>query len=148
MLYNIRGGDITNITKFFTLAENASRFSDYSTAVSRRTGCVLVCKNRVISVGWNTDKEHPSQKKYNAQRGFCTDESKNSMHAEIYALVRCHGMDIDWSRASIFVYRRYANGSLALAKPCNACMKALLGKGIRAEKIYYTGNGCLCKFGD
>jgi len=125
-----------NIAKFFQLARNASQFSDFDNAVSRHLGCVIVYRNRIISVGWNCDKEHPAQKKYNKERGFNPTNCKNSLHAEMYALVKTDGLDIDWSKATMFVYRELANGRCAMARPCKACMKAILDRGIK--NVYYT----------
>lgn len=125
-----------NIAKFFQLARNASQFSDFDNAVSRHLGCVIVYRNRIISVGWNCDKEHPEQKKYNKERGFNPTNCKNSLHAEIHALIKCQGIDIDWSRAAVFIYREFATGKTALAKPCRACQKAIMDKGIK--RVYYT----------
>lgn len=130
-----------NIDKYFSFARNASQYSDFcGSKVSRHTGCVLVHKNKVISVAWNTSKEHPLQKKYNKERGFNTDVSKNSLHAEMYALVRTEGLDIDWSKVTMFVYREHADEKRAMARPCEACMKAIKDRGIKLV-IYTTGCG-------
>jgi deoxycytidylate deaminase len=126
-----------NINKYLAFAKSVSKFSDFcGDTTSRHTGCVIIYKNKVISVGWNTNKEHPLQKKYNKERGFNTDSCKNSLHAEMYALVKTDGLDIDWSKATIFVYRELANGRCAMARPCKACMKAILDRGIK--NVYYT----------
>jgi deoxycytidylate deaminase len=125
-----------NTTKFFHLARNASQYSDFDNAISRHLGCVIVYKNRIISVGWNCDKQHPLQKKYNKERGFNTTNCKNSLHAEIHALIKCQGVDVDWSKTTVFVYREFANGKTALARPCRACMKAIIDRGIK--HICYT----------
>jgi len=129
-----------NISKFFSLAKNASKFSDFGASKARHMGCVFVHKNKVISVGWNTEKEHPVQKKYNVERGFDSSCCKNSLHAEMYALVRCQDLEIDWSKVNVFVYRELANGSPANSKPCEACQKAMFDKGIKKENIFYISS--------
>ena len=131
-----------NINKCFGFAKNASTFSDFcGSKTARHTGCVIIHKNRVISVGWNTNKEHPVQKKYNKERGFNTDTCTNSLHAEICALIKSDDLAVDWSKVSVFVYRECADGSLAMARPCSACMKAMLDRGIPKDHIYYTNEG-------
>lgn len=130
-----------NISKFFGLAKNASKNSDFDVPKSRHTGCVFVHKNRVISVGWNTEKEHPAQKRYNAERGFDSSGCKNSLHAEMYALVKCQDLDIDWGKVSVFVYRELANGMVANSRPCEACQKAMTDKGIKLDNVFYTNVG-------
>ena len=126
-----------NIDKYVSFAKSASQYSDFcGEKVSRHTGCVMVYKNKVISVGWNTSKEHPLQKKYNKERGFDTDVSKNSLHAEMYALIKSEGLEIDWSKVIMFVYREHADGGLAMAKPCEACEKAIADRGIKT--VFYT----------
>ena len=100
-----------NINKYFSFAKNISQYSCFcGDKTSRHTGCVIIHKNRVISVGYNTNKEHPMQKKYNKERGFNTDNCINSLHAEMAAIIKSDGYNIDWSKATIFVYRERANG--------------------------------------
>ena len=50
-----------NIERGFKLAKNASEFSDCHIKI----GAVLMYKNKVISVGYNTTKSNPIQKAYN-----------------------------------------------------------------------------------
>jgi len=130
-----------NIKKYFIFAKNASDYSDFHrNKISKHVGCVIVYKNKVISAGWNISKEHPLQKEYNKERNFNVDSCKNSLHAEIYALIRCIYTDIDWSKVSIFIYRELANGNVAMARPCNACTKAIKDRGIKSV-FYTTENG-------
>ena len=121
---------------YFNLARNASQFSDFQ---QHHLGCVLVYKNKVISVGYNTTKQHPMQKQYNALRGFDTATAHNSLHAELSAIIKAKDMDVDWSKVSIFIYREHKNGQLGLAKPCAACAQKIRDMGIK--EIYYTGEG-------
>lgn len=129
---------VNNAKKFryFMLARNASKFSDFKKA---QLGAVIVYKGKILSVGYNTNKESPLQKSYNRYRGFDTDSCKNTNHAEMMAIKNVLGLDINWSKAAIFVYREKKNGELGLARPCKACMKALEDLGIR--DVYYTKNG-------
>lgn len=126
--------------RIFNLAKNASFLSDFNRI---HIGCVIVYKNRVISVGYNTAKENPIQKVYNRERGYNVETAHNSLHAEMMALVRCRGVNIDWEKAIMCTYREYPDGSLAMSKPCKACMKALQHRGIK--KIWYTGDNSYIK---
>lgn len=127
------------IDRYFGFAKNASEFGDYP---RYKIGAVIVYKNQVISVGWNTTKENPIQKEYNIERGFNVESAKNSLHAEIHAIIKSKDLYVDWKKASIFVYREYKNGIRALAKPCPACEKAIRDLGIK--NVYYTGTDRYC----
>lgn len=133
-----------NITKFFNLAKNASEMSDY-TKKNIHIGSVLVYKNKVIASGWNTDKTNPIQYKYNkyrersllenGDRSYNADKHLPCVHAEMKCLIDTKDMDIDWSNASIFIYRE-SNNTLRNCYPCPSCLKALKDRGI--TNIYYT----------
>lgn len=125
----------SSIKKFFEMAKNSSKLSDYP---KQKIGAVLVYKNRVIANGYNVVKENPLQKYYNRYRGFDTDTAKNMLHAEIMCILRVKDLDIDYSKVHIFVYRECKDGSLAIAKPCAACMQAIKDLGIK--NIHYTGD--------
>ena len=94
-----------NIVRGYKLAKKASGFSKFDKARSRHLGCVICYRNQIISVGWNCEKEHPAQKKYNKERGFDTSGCKNSLHAEMHALILCKDYDVDWSKFSNFFFR-------------------------------------------
>ena len=121
---------------YFNLARNAGQFSDFK---QHHLGCVLVYKNNVISVGYNTTKQHPMQKQYNALRGFDASSAHNSTHAEMSAIIKAKDMDVDWGKVSIFIYREHKDGCTGLAKPCAACAQKIRDMGIK--EIYYTGEG-------
>ncbi len=132
-----------NITKFFELAKNASKMSDYNKK-NIHIGSVLVYKNKVISTGWNTSKTNPIQMKYNRYRELCTNSDRNykadshlpCLHSEMKCILDSKDIDIDWSKASIFIYREDGKGNLRNCYPCISCMKALEDRGIK--DIYYT----------
>lgn len=122
------------IQRYFNMAKNVSELSDYT---QFKLGAVIVYKNRIVSAGWNVKKENPLQKKYNHLRGFDVDKYVNSLHAEMYAIIKARDLDINWEKASIFIYRQLRDGTKALAKPCPACEKAIKDLGIK--NVYYTG---------
>lgn len=130
-----------NIQRFFNLAKNASKFSDYNKK-NIRIGSVLIYKNKVIANGWNTIKTNPMQYYYNKYREINDDERNYDykkhlpcVHAEMKCLIETKDMNIDWNKVSIFVYREH-NNKMLNCKPCKACSKALRDRGIK--DIYYT----------
>lgn len=125
------------LKKYFNLAKNASSFSDYK---DHHLGAVLIYKNKVISVGWNSTKTSPIQKKYNALRGYNVENANNSLHAEMSAILKIKDLDIDFSKVKLYVYREHKNGVKALARPCPACQKMIKDMGIK-EVWYTTENG-------
>lgn len=128
------------IHHYLDMANNACYYSDNKRA---RLGCVITYKNKILSVGWNLqNKEHPLQKQYNKYRNYDPEAStsKNTIHAECHALIRTKNLDVDWSKANIFVYRIKKDGSKGLAKPCPACEAMIKAKGIK-NIFYSTENG-------
>jgi len=123
------------INKYFELAKNASKFSDFH---RQKIGAIIVNKNHVVSVGWNTQKTSTMQKRYNKSISKpWIDTSPNCMHAEISALQKLpRQLYEDFSKYHIFVYRE-SGGVKRLSKPCKACEKALRDFGI--VNIHYTG---------
>lgn len=123
------------IHHYFNMAHNACYYSDNSRI---RLGAVLVYKNKVLSVGWNSTKTNPTQKRLNVQRGFDVNASNafNTLHAEVDCLLKAKDLDIDWGKASIFVYRIKKNGEVGLSRPCKGCMTLIKSMGIK--NIYYS----------
>ena len=124
--------------KNFHKAEIASQYSSYQ---KHHLGAVIFYKNKVLSVGWNTNKNLLLQKRYNALRNFDTDKYPNYGHAEMHALHKLENMydleKMDKSKLSIYIWRGKC-GNRMLSKPCPACEAALRDFGIK--NIYYTGN--------
>lgn len=129
----------TRILNYLNLAHNACYYSDFMKA---RLGAVLIYKGKVISVGWNSNKTSPLQRELNRYRGYDVDASvaHNTLHAEVACLTKAKDLDIDWGRASIFVYRIKKDGSAGLSYPCKGCMALIKSMGIK--NIYFsTENG-------
>jgi len=108
-------------------------------------GCIITYKNKIIGAGHNSNKSHPMQRKYNRRyRKFnCTEGQyiHDSVHAEIAAINSISyatGIQVDWSRVKVFVYR-ICNGKefgYGNAKPCPACTQAIRDLGIKS--VYFT----------
>lgn len=108
-------------------------------------GCIAVYKNQILSVGYNTNKTHPLQKKYNKFRNINYDnvEPIPFLHAEMSCLLQIKEMDIDFNKVELYIYREDKNGNLAMCRPCKACMKMIDTLGIK--NIYYTTNNGYAK---
>lgn len=125
--------------------EAAYAEAEKSTFDHFKIGCVITYKNKIIGSGYNDDKTHPLQQRYNElYRDFNTNNGnfvKHSIHAEISAISSIPyvvGKEADFNKAKIFVYRicpgkprGYGN-----AKPCEACIHAIADMGIR--DVFFT----------
>lgn len=81
-------------------------------------------KGRILSYATNSySKTHPTQLRYALATG---NPTKQFLHAEIAALVRCHSAPY-----KIKIIRVNKNGELKLAKPCLICSLAIKQAGIK-----------------
>lgn len=135
-----------NFSKFDLRMFNEARMEAESSDYKRfHMGAVIVYKKHIIGRGHNSDKSHPMQKEYNRKYRTFNNVGGNfiadSLHAEISAISSIPytvGINVDWPKAKIYVYRISHGTKLGygLAKPCPACMNALRDLGIK--NIYYT----------
>lgn len=123
--------------KFMAKAKSAAELSDFGKA---HIGCVAVYRNRVISVGYNSQKTHPVQKYYNQFRNNGdNDLFMPRLHAEIACLNNIrHLSHIDFSRIKLYIYRKRVDRPYSMARPCPSCMKYIQDFGIR--NIFYTSD--------
>lgn len=126
--------------KYLEMAKEVSHNSDFPRF---HLGAVLMYKGSVLATGYNSCKTSPVQKKYNREREYLTNASyahTNCLHAEVHCLNKIKYLDIDFSKAILFVYREHRNGKKALARPCPACTKMIKDLGIK-NVVYTTENG-------
>ena len=119
--------------KGYQIARQASLKSDFSKC---HTGAVAIYNNKVLAIGWNSDKNSSLQARYNKMRGFDSYYYGSPTHAEMMVINKIRYLDIDFNQVRLFVYRG-KSGPL-MSKPCAACEKAIRDLGIR--KVFYTGN--------
>jgi deoxycytidylate deaminase len=120
-------------SKGYELAKSASLNSDFYKC---HTGAVAIYGNKVLAIGWNSEKLSPLQAKYNTRtRGFNGHKYRSSIHAEMMVVNKIKYLDVDFSQVRIFVWR--GQNTPMLSKPCKACEKAIRDLGIR--KVFYTG---------
>lgn len=110
-------------------------------------GAVITYKGRIIGHGHNSEKTDPMQQRYNElYRDFNNADGamiRHSVHAEISAIKDVSypvGINVDWSKAKIYVYRICKGRPMGygMSRPCPACMAALRDIGIR--NVYFTTN--------
>lgn len=123
---------------FFKKAKSMTELSDFNKI---HIGCVAVYSNKIIGVGYNTYKTHPTQKEYDDKYRIL-DKGNNisnlhSLHAEISCLTSIK-KDIPWDKVEIYIYRKMSKRPFGMARPCPACMAMIKDKGIK--HIYYTTN--------
>ncbi len=120
-------------SKGYELARSASLKSDFGRC---QTGAVAIYGNKVLALGWNSNKTSSLQARYNSTRGFNGFKYKSAIHAEMMVISKIQYLDIDFSQVRVFVWR--GKTEPMLSKPCSACERALRDLGIR--KVFYTGN--------
>lgn len=126
--------------RYFKFARKAAKESSYhgSHHFSPAIGAVAVYKGSIVASACNSDKTSPLQARYNVYRYNCnTTLPKN--HAETSLLQRLRwkfGDSIQWNKVHIYLYREYADGTLAPSRPCPSCMAMLREYGV--YKISYT----------
>lgn len=123
-----------NDYRYFNKARQVAMISDYCKI---HIGCVAVYKGKIISVGCNCNKTHPTQKFYNRYR-IPSDSMLPKLHAEINCINSIKHMNINFSKVKIYIYRIRKNRLFGLSRPCPSCMEAIKDLGIR--DIYYTNN--------
>lgn len=122
-----------NDLKWFNSAKVISKLSDFKKV---KLGCIIIYKNAIISTGYNNNKSHPVQKRYNSYR--FSEDGNHKIHAETMALLHIRALNINWRKIKIYIYREFKNGKPALARPCSSCMAMIKDLGIK--NIYYTTN--------
>lgn len=129
----------------FQLARECSLKSDYTGGGRAHIGAIVSYKGTVLAKGWNTDKTHTAQSRYNVYRyKDCGNHYLPSKcHAEQSVLQKIKYLDIDFSKVKLYVYREFRDGKLAMCRPCPSCMAAIKEMGIK--HIFYTTESGYCE---
>src|SRR5688572_12536858 len=91
-------------------AMKAAQFSEVQGR--NKVGAAILKGKTLVSIGWNSDKTHPSSKtRYHAH------------HAEFSCLIGTRKVDI--SGATIFVVRITRRGKTGISKPCTECQEVI-----------------------
>lgn len=120
--------------KYFEAARNAACESDFKIHV----GAVAVYKGKIIASAASSEKTHPMQKVYNTKYRHFNQIglSLPKVHAEIRLLSKIKKWNVPMKDISIYVYRTCKSRKSGLARPCPACMNAIVATGVRV--VYYT----------
>jgi deoxycytidylate deaminase len=94
---------------------------------------MLVSKNKIISIGVNKTKSDPLQKQYTRLPHM------SYIHAEVDCL---KGIDMDFSKTTLFVIRTDSDGNMMESCPCDGCMRLVTNRGI-PRIIHSNTNGKL-----
>lgn len=116
------------------MIEVARSASQLSTHQNFKIGAVIAHGTSILATGVNQEKSHPLQKRYNRARGTRASEW-SYLHAELAALLKVKDKSL-LVGATIYVSRSFKAGGNALARPCEACMDAIIDRGIKS--IVYT----------
>lgn len=91
----------------------------------------------IISIGCNRNKTHPSQSFYNKYR-IKSEYMLPKLHAEVNCLNAMKGLDVNFSKVKLYIYRIRKDKPFGLSRPCPSCMAFIKDLGIK--NIYYTSN--------
>jgi len=132
-----------NYKHYLEIASECAKAATYTGPSSVKLGCVAVYHGTILAKGFNADKTHTEQDKYNYLRYKADRDSRyypSKIHAEIETLNRIKYLDIDFSKVTLFIYREYKDGTPALAKPCISCEQFIMNLKI-GKVVYTTPNG-------
>lgn len=104
-----------------------------SNSMKMKLAACLVIRNEIISVGFNSDKSHPLQKR------FAKNNDAIFKHAEVDCIIKALKIvdEDDLKDAALYVYRVKkqnkgdSNWVSGLAEPCPGCKKAIEHFGIK-----------------
>ena len=77
-----------------------------------------------------------NQLRFNINEGYSPDR----LHAEIHALLPVSNMDIDFSKITLFIYRKMKSREFGMARPCPSCMAYIKQLGVK-NIVYTTDDG-------
>ena len=123
--------DETVMDMLFELAKVGER------AANAKIASAIVLKKRVISIGKNSMKTHPFQKKYSKHEGSICIHAENDA---IMKALRIIGVE-DLKRSVLYVSRAKKESPkgkyiLGNSKPCAGCSSAIAAFGIK--KVVYV----------
>ena len=126
-----------NDPHLFRIAREVSLEASY--CGSARIGCIAVYRGTILAKGCNSDKTHTIQAKFNVYR-FKNSGNRylpEKLHAEMDVLNRIKYLDIDFSRVHLYIYREWKDGTIAMSRPCDACLTAIVEQ-FHIRHIHYT----------
>ena len=130
-----------NYNHYLKLAGDCAKNASYRGPSRVKLGCIAVYHGTILAKGWNSDKTHTDQARYNHLRfnekqRYCPSK----IHAEIDCISKIKYLDIDFSKVTLFIYREFSTGNPAPARSCPSCLAAIREMGIKTI-VYTTDNG-------
>jgi len=99
----------------------AIRAAEQSEFYSHKVGAAVFVGSKLISIGCNKHKSHP--------KSLCW-----SQHAEFNSLIR--KVDMNLSKAILYVVRLTRTNRISYARPCNECQKLI--NSLQIKRVFYT----------
>lgn len=130
-----------NIDRFKRLEEISKSLLDFNSDKRCQHFSFILYKNRVISIGNNSKKTHPSNLK-NRKTSLRTGEDfsdQKHICSEFSAINKLKNMtNIDTKKCVLVNLRYNRNGEIALSKPCMSCENLL--KYFSFKRVIWTDN--------
>ena len=130
-----------NIDRFKRLEEISKSLLDFNSNKRCQHFSFILYKNRVISIGNNSKKTHPSNLK-NRKTSLRTGEDfsdQKHICSEFSAINKLKNMtNIDTKKCVLVNLRYNRNGEIALSKPCMSCETLL--KYFSFKRVIWTDN--------
>ena len=130
-----------NIDRFKRLEEISKSLLDFNSDKRCQHFSFILYKNRVISIGNNSKKTHPSNLK-NRKTSLRTGEDfsdQKHICSEFSAINKLKNMtNIDTKKCILVNLRYNRNGEIALSKPCMSCENLL--KYFSFKRVIWTDN--------
>ena len=116
---------MTEITpRYLRLADRAvSLAADHSHETIHMHCALVVRKNRIVSIGYNSRRTSPQVK-----------TRMRMWHAESAAMHRCSPKDLKGADLVVVRYRR--DGKTGLSRPCKVCLEGI--KNLHVKRVFYT----------
>jgi len=130
-----------NRFKFKRLEEISKSLVDYNSTKRCHHFSFILYKNRIISIGYNSQKTHPVNLK-NRKKSLKTGEDFSDQKyicSEFSAINKLKNMTNIDSKKCVLVNLRYnRNGKVDMSKPCMSCENLL--KFFNFKKVIWTNN--------
>jgi len=130
-----------NIDRFKRLEEISKSLLDFNSDKRCQHFSFILYKNRVISIGNNSKKTHPTNLK-NRKTSLRTGEDfsdQKHICSEFSAINKLKNMtNIDTKKCVLVNLRYNRNGEIALSKPCMSCENLL--KYFSFKRVIWTDN--------
>lgn len=126
-----------NISKWYEgMLAKASHLGQFSDVPRCKIGAILAYRKSILATGYNKQKSHPLQLRYNQFR-----EEYKRRGSFVHAETDCIGNLRDIPKGStLFIGRMDMNGKPAICRPCEGCLRLIMLYNI-SEIVYNTPNG-------